>query len=98
MSRGLKHGATVFCFPSRTTQGVEPSLRHSNDSRRFPLPIENGLVRPIGANVEREWSVRRWQPVAFLVLPGRFGARIERQRPVCVVREGLVLRAQRVTV
>jgi hypothetical protein len=70
---------------------------HPFDDRRLPRTVEDGFIRPVRTDVEGERAVRRGQPVAFLVLAGRFGACIESQGTVCVVLEGLVLGAQRVT-
>ena len=53
-------------------------LLHASNDGRLPLPIEHRLVSPIGADVEGEGSLGCPQPVAFLVLAGRFGARMER--------------------
>ena len=49
-------------------RGAEIALLHPSDDRRFPFTVEDGLVRPVGANVKGEWPVRRWQPIAFLIL------------------------------
>src|SRR4029078_9407083 len=64
--------------------------------RWCPGAIEDGLLGPIGADVERERSAGRRQPVAFLILAGRLGAGIKRERSVGVVFEILVLRAERI--
>src|SRR5271157_44679 len=60
-------------------------LRQPLNHRGLPSPVDDGLVRPIGTNVQRERAVRRRQPVAFLVLARRFSSGIERQRAVRVV-------------
>src|SRR5262249_32566423 len=50
--------------------------------RRHPRAVDDGLVGPIGTDIERERAVQRRQPVAFLVRAGRFGASIKRQRTI----------------
>ena len=48
----------------------------------LPGAVQNRLLAPIGANVEREVAVRSGEPVALLVLARRFGAGVKRERAV----------------
>src|SRR5262249_42205771 len=65
--------------------GQERTCRASRnfpDDRRLPRAVKNALFAPISADVEREASIRRGEPVRFLVATRRFRANIERERPV----------------
>ena len=73
-----------------------PFRFHHHDSRGLPGAVEDGFIRPVRPEVERERAMRRWQPVAFFVLAWRCGAGIKSQRTVRVGLEGLVLRSQRI--
>ena len=79
----------LFASPSRCSAAFEvpsdattPMLACDFHDRRLPRAVEDGFLRPIGTEVERERPVRRWQPVAFFRLPGRLGTGIERERTV----------------
>ena len=86
--------ATCFVFDLFglvVIKAVEIVSLHDLDSRRLPRAVDDHVFRPVGADVKREHAVRRWQPVRFLVLARRFCAGIQRQRPVRVELEILVL-------
>src|SRR5262245_20925037 len=65
------------------------------DLRRLPGTVQDGLLAPVRADVERELAFGRRQPVAFPVLARRLGAGVEGQRSVAVALQPLVLCAQR---
>jgi hypothetical protein len=67
-----------------------------HDLRRLLGAIKDCLLAPAGPDVERETGARSRQPVALLVLAGRSGTRIERERAVGIALERLVLRSERV--
>src|SRR5262245_56142564 len=64
--------------------------------RRLPRAVEDAFLAPVGADVEREVSVRRREPVGFLLAARRFRAGMERERTVGIALESLVLGAERV--
>src|SRR5262245_41716185 len=70
--------------------------RNFTDDRRLPRTVKNALFAPISADVEREASIRRGEPVRFLAATRRFRGSIERERTVGVAFEVLVLSAERV--
>jgi hypothetical protein len=90
-------GASPPLFGSQNMQSIAPNYNvsahffsvHLLDCRWRPSAVNDGLVGPVDADVERERAVRRRQPVAFLVLARRFGAGIQRQRSVRVEFAGL---------
>jgi hypothetical protein len=67
-----------------------------HDLWRLPGAIENRLLAPIGADVEREVAVWSGEPVALLVLARGFCARIKRERAVGISLERPVLRPERI--
>src|SRR3546814_8622038 len=71
------------CRDRGCTAALRSFLNHL-DPRRLPGPVEDRLLAPIGANVEREGPIRGGQPVGLLVPAGRGGACIEGQRAVFV--------------
>src|SRR5262245_11758822 len=82
-------------YPLWANSGHRAS-RNFPDDWRLPGTIKNTLLAPVGADVEREFSIRRWKPIGFLVRAGGFVAGIERERAVSVAFEVLVLGAERV--
>src|SRR5262245_58917940 len=75
-----------------------PPVRSADllDDRRLPAAVDDGLLAPIGADVQRESALRRWLPVRLLVLARRLVADVQRQRTIGVVLEVVVLGAQRI--
>src|SRR5258705_1630467 len=53
---------------------------HDRDDRRLPRSVEDGLIGPIRPHIERERSVRSRQPVALLILAGRFSTSLPHAR------------------
>src|SRR3546814_8454368 len=88
---------TDTLFPYTTLFRSRSFLNHL-DPRRLPGPVEDRLLAPIGANVEREGPIRGGQPVGLLVPAGRGGACIEGQRAVFVALQVLVLGPERVAI
>src|SRR3546814_1716362 len=85
------------CRDRGCTAALRSFLNHL-DPRRLPGPVEDRLLAPIGANVEREGPIRGGQPVGLLVPAGRGGACIEGQRAVFVELQVLVLGPERVAI
>src|SRR5262245_49228060 len=63
-------------------------------ARWCPAAVEHRLLRPVGADVERELVGWRWEPVRPWCVGGRLVADVESERAIVPVREVGVLGAE----
>src|SRR5262245_39798696 len=84
------------CHKCTAKAGGPNSVSYFPNDRRLPRAVEDAFFAPVGADIEREMSTRCRQPVRFLFRSRGLRSRVERERPVGVALEILVLGAERV--